>query len=126
MKKKSKISLKRNEYSNFITPPDFVSDKLHTITIINATTDDIELVVNLCQFGNESYNIYLYSMNMDQIEWLTQAIQKSDAIVVNADVNEDYCQLEKTYYYGKKTFLTPAVKVNGILDYFVQRQKGNK
>lgn len=127
LKKKSNKSLKRNEYSNFVTPPDFVSDELHTVTVIDATTDDIELLVNLCQLGNELYNVYLYKTEMNQPDWITQAVQKSSAVIVDVNSsNETFCHNEKTFYYGEKTFISPATKVKGILDYFVQRQQEHK
>ena len=104
-----------------------MSDELHTVTVIDATTDDIELLVNLCQLGDELYNVYLYKTEMDQPDWATQAIQKSSAVIVDVnDNNETFCDNEKTFYYGEKTFISPATKVKGILDYFVQRQQEHK
>jgi predicted kinase len=103
-----------------------VSDELHTVTVIDATTDDIELLVNLCQLGNELYNVYLYKTEMNQPDWITQAVQKSSAVIDVHRNNETFCYNEKTFYYGEKTFLSPATKVKGILDYFVQRQQEHK
>lgn len=107
-------------YSNFITPPDFVDDDLHTVTVVNATTDEVELLANMCKVSDITYNIYLYNTDMDDMAWLNDSINKSAAVIVSqvpAQLDFLY-KLENTYYYGDATYLTPAVKVNSVLDYF--------
>ena len=121
--KSNKLSTVK-EYSNFITPPDFVDDPMHTITIIDALPEEIELVGKLCQVGQETYNIYLYRTDMNQPDWLKQAIDLSDAVIVHT-VNEEsstWCKLDKVYYYGDKNYISPAHRVNSILDYFALKQ----
>jgi hypothetical protein len=115
-------------HSNFITPPDFVDDQeLHTVTVVDATVDDVELLARMCENSDEMYNIYLYRDEMQQPEWLAAAALRSDAVIVNVnDHNQWLCGQEKTYYYGPNSFLSPAKKVNGVMDYFLFREQPDK
>ena len=118
-------------YSNFITPPDFVDDQLHTVTVVDGTLEEIELLGRMCQGSDESFNIYLYRSEMNDIKWLEQAAERSDAVIVNAARHEPYldflCSLEKTFYYGPNTFISTANKVDTVFQYFAQRyHKQNK
>lgn len=107
-------------YSNLITPPDFVKEDNETVTIINASTDDIEVLANFCKTADKSYNIYLYKSEMQNSNWLNEAISLSKHIIVN-DIDTELQYLinnNKTFYYGNTTYLTHATKINYILDYF--------
>lgn len=107
-------------YSNFITPPDFVADDKETITIVNATTDDVFLLGRCCKSIDKTFNFYLYNSTMVNIEWLNRAVELSSRVILN-DIDPDLrflCALEKTRYYGPNLYVSPAVKVNHILDYF--------
>ena len=77
-------------YSNFVTPPDFVNDQLHTVTVVDGTLEEIELLGRMCQGSDESFNIYLYRSEMNDIKWLEQAVEHSDAVVVNDAKHELY------------------------------------
>jgi hypothetical protein len=107
-------------HSNFITPPDFVDDDLHTVTVVDATVDEVELLANMCKVSPNVYNIYLYRTEMNELTWLDQSIARSAAVIVGNTVAElDFLyKLANTYYYGDVTYLTPATKVNSVLDYF--------
>ncbi len=111
-------------YSNFITPPDFVNEDKHTVTVIDATETDIELLTKIAKVTNEDYNIYLYNSNMQDLEWLSTAMDRSDSVIVNLDIFSDLniCNNSKTYYYGQKILLSPAQKVISVAHYFYQRQ----
>jgi len=115
-------------YSNFITPPDFTNEDKHTVTVIDATDSEIELLCRVAQNSIEDYNIYLYKSEMSNANWLSQAINLSESIIVNIDIHDnlDIFKNEKTYYYGSKTILSPATKINSILDYFQMRQIKHK
>jgi hypothetical protein len=107
-------------YSNFITPPDFVDEDYETITVINALSDEIVLLANFCKNANKSYNVYLYNSEMKNEKWLSEAILKSKHIILNdIDPTLEYlCSKETTFYYGTKTYLSPAHKINFIMDFF--------
>jgi len=111
-------------YSNFITPPDFVDEEKHSITIIEATTQEIELLYNIVKSGTEDYNIYLYRAEMNNNKWLTNAIKKSNSVIVNFDCWKDLeiFKSENVFYYGQGLVVGPAQKIDSLLDYFNMRQ----
>lgn len=118
-------------YSNFITPPDFVTDKLHTVTVVDGTLDEIELLGRMCQGSNEMYNIYLYRAEMNNVHWLEQAVDRSDAVIINTDCYQLYtdylCAQEKAFYYGPRTFVSKATQVDTVFQYFaIRHHKLNK
>jgi hypothetical protein len=63
--------------SNFITPPDTIP----TIVLIDASTDQIQEVAKLCQGSKYCYNVYLYNHAMNNLNWLTDAVRKADAVL---------------------------------------------
>lgn len=115
-------------YSNYITPPDFVDDKLHTITVIDASIDDVELLAKYTQQSDEDYNIYLYRNEMNDLPWLAAAMNKSDSVIVNIDNSNwlDLCRTSKVFYYGNIDILSPSIKITNIMEYFVRRKNLNK
>lgn len=112
-------------YSNFITPPDFVDDKFHTVTVVNATNEEVELLGRMCKGSDDQFNIYLYKTDMNDLLWLKKAVELSDAVIVNTDqldhVLEDLLVLDKTYYYGERNFLVQANRVENVFQYFAIR-----
>ena len=111
-------------YSNIITPPDFAADDFHTVTVINATEDDVKLLVKFCENSQKSYNIYLYKDDMNISEWINKSITKSQAVIVNA-VNDNWQHLmlqDNVYYYGP-VHICPATHITNILDYFVLNEQ---
>lgn len=118
-------------YSNFITPPDFVEDKFHTVTVVNATVTEVELLARMCKGSDDQFNIYLYRSEMNDKNWLERAVELSDAVIVNTSQRDSavdqLCALDKTYYYGPENFLSSAVKVENVYQYFALRyQQQNK
>jgi hypothetical protein len=112
-------------YSNFITPPDFVQDQFHTVTVVNATLEEVELLGRMCKGSDDQFNIYLYRSEMNDTEWLDRAVELSDAVIVNTStrdpVADQLCTLDKTYYYGPHTFMTESIKVDTVFQYFAVR-----
>jgi hypothetical protein len=109
--------------SNFITPPDFVDNQLHTVTLIDASQDDVELLVRMCEHTDEPYNIYLYRSEMNNDVWLAQALKCSDAVIVNivSRQHNNICLLDNAFYYGSTYFLENPRKLDGPLHYFAAR-----
>ncbi len=110
-------------HSNFITPPDFVNEELHTVTVVDPSDDDVQLLIRMCQNSDEMYNIYLYSSDMLDKNWLEKSINQSDAVIVNLDCTEQQwlCGLEKVFYYSQNNYIIPAKKVDNVLHYFSNR-----
>lgn len=115
-------------HSNLVTPPDFVDDKLHTVTVVNASKLEVEALARMCEHTDEFYNIYLYRSDMEDAEWLQKAVDISDAVIVNTDINDhkNLCALDKTYYYGSQLFLENPKKIVEPLHYFAARVKSTK
>jgi hypothetical protein len=111
-------------YSNFVTPPDLVSDKFHTVTFIDVNENELIDIAKFCQHADTSYNIYLYRSDMDDDVWLRKAIDSSHSVVVNccSDTNLRHCSLDKVYYYGREPFLCPAIHIDNPLVYFSKLQ----
>jgi len=112
-------------YSNFITPPDFVEDQFHTVTVVNASTEEVELLGRMCKGSDDQFNLYLYRSEMNDYVWLRKAVEISDAIIVNTSITDNILEelllLDKTYYYGGKSFLVKANKVDNVFHYFAIR-----
>jgi hypothetical protein len=112
--------------TNFITPPDFVDEPKHTILLIDADPVDVETLAFLCGSHNESFNVYLYKEDLNNLEWLSRAAYIADTIIVNTITNgltstkESFGALEKTYHYGPVTY-NEQRKHQTVLDYFVNR-----
>jgi hypothetical protein len=107
-------------HSNFITPPDFVDEPLTTVTVINATLDEVELLARMCENTDPQYNMYLYRSEMNDREWLQKAIELSEATIINSATTDfdDLCDGENTYYYGDRELISRATKIPTILHYF--------
>ncbi len=114
--------------SNLITPPDIVSNDLHSVLLVDPDHDDLDAVIRFCQYSNQVYNVYAYTPNMDNITWLQQAVDTCDTIIVNSRL-EDFkhlCILDKTYYYGDKLYLENTQRITDPLHFFAARENSNK
>lgn len=112
-------------YSNFITPPDFVNEHKHTVTIIDATEKEIEVLINMAKNSDDDYNFYLYKSEMNDTNWLSDAMALSSATIINIDQcqNTDFFKNDRVFYYGQTHIVSPAQRVNSLFDYFVNRKK---
>ncbi len=115
-------------YSNFVTPPDWIDEAKHTVTVVAATPSEIELLWQVAQQGSVDYNFYLYHADMNSPDWLQKAMARSQAVIVNADHwhNSDIYNQSNLFYYGKQLILSPAHKINSLLDYFSFCESQNK
>ena len=108
-------------YSNLITFPDILDNSLHTVTVVDAFDDEIELLVKMCQHSDDFYNIYLYNSNVDaDLAWLEKVVDLSNAVILNLEHTSQQwlCNYPKTYYYSDQKFLIPNKKLDNILHYF--------
>lgn len=114
--------------SNLITPPDILDNGLHSVTIIDPEQHDVDAIIRFCQHSNTAFNVYVYTPNMDNIQWLSQAVNASDAIIINTrtDDYKDLCLLDKTYYYGPKNFVENQRKLDDPLHYFAAQHYADK
>jgi len=115
-----------NEFSNIITPPDFVASREHTVTLIDPEMGEIEDLALLLKTSKDTFNVYVYRSEMNEEDWLQEVIAKSSSVIVNT-VNNDmshYKDLlaaknQNVWYYGPKNFLMNRNRIEKPIDYFV-------
>lgn len=70
--------------TRFITYPDIVDkESNHTVTIVDATVNEIEDLAFFCKVCEKDYDVYLYREDIDDLNWLGQITVNSDKILVN-------------------------------------------
>ena len=119
----------KDDFSNIITPPDFVKTKAHTVLLIDPEWSEIEDVAFYLKSSAEIYNVYVYRIEMNNDAWLQKAIKKSVAVLVNT-VNNDISPVKdriavkpNAYYYGPKNFLMNKNRIEKPVGYFVLQQQ---
>lgn len=114
--------------SNLITPTDILKNDLHSVTLVDPEQHDVDAVIAFCQNSDLEFNVYVYTPNMDNLEWLNRAVEASDAVIVNSrtDNYNKLCLLKKTYYYGDKNYLENRNKIADPVRYFVSRLNSTK
>lgn len=114
------------EYSNFITPPDFVTEPKHNVLVMDASWDDIENLAIWCQNCDTYFNVYVYEDLMGETDWLVKAADLVDAIIINSrdgsadQIKNQLLKTDKVFYYGPKNYLRRDNRIESPLDYFVQ------
>jgi len=114
--------------SNLVTPPDIVNNGIHSVLLVDPEQADVDAVIRFCQYSDSVFNVYVYTPNMDDLGWLNQAVDSSDAVIVNTRTFNfrDICRLDKTYYYGDKVLLGNKKKLYDPLHYFAAHANSNK
>lgn len=113
-------------YSNFVTPPDTVTEPKHTVLLVDPSWADLQAVAMLCKTVGTDFNVYVYDAGMNNIDWLLKAASFSDAIVVNTDpsacsTNKDrLVDMPRAYYYGSKNFLSNKKRIANPQEYFIE------
>jgi hypothetical protein len=114
--------------SNLVTPPDIVDNQLRSVLLVDPSQTDLDAVIKFCQYATEIYNVYVYTPNMNDLTWLSRAVDASDAVIVDSssDTYKELCLLDKTYYYGDKLYLENPRKITDPLHYFAAQIDLNK
>ena len=114
--------------SNLITPPDIVQNNSHSVMLVDPEQFEVDAVIKFCQYSSRPFNVYVYTPNMDNLVWLEQAANASDAVIVNSRSNNynHLCLQKNTFYYGPKNFLENPRKLDDPLHYFVSHVNDNK
>ena len=113
-----------SEYSNFITPPDFVDDPFPNILFIDVDWTDVETIALYCQASSQSFNIYLYSDIMMEDEWLSSAIARANYIILNSaesactPVKNRLIKDSRTWYYGPSKYLANFQRLESPIEFF--------
>ena len=112
-------------YSNFITPPDFVDEQHTSVLIIDSDWTDIETLAMWCKTAPKSYNIYIYSDIMLDEEWLASAINSVNCVIVNTEdsavtrVKNQLIKADNCWYYGPKKFLANPRQIKKPMEWFI-------
>ena len=112
-------------HSNFVTPPDIITAKKHTVLLIDPVWQDIEAVAMICKTIGTDFNVYIYDADMNDLEWLNTAASKSDTVVINTVPNQltptkdKLADLDKSHYYGPKNFLSNNKRIANPQEYFI-------
>lgn len=118
--------------TNFITPPDYVEDRQHTLLLIDVEPSDVETLAHLCATHDESFNVYLYKEDLNDLKWMRDVAYRADAIIINTvqtGISNDkdmLVDLTKSYHYGPKNFLNNNRKLSSVYEYFVNRAHERK
>ena len=114
-------------YSNFVTPPDLVSEFKHTVLLVDLPSSDVEQIGLHCKQSSQCYNVYLYNTPMEFLDWMVAAGDRADAIIVNMEIEIEYknklLELENCYYYGSQNLHQNPRLLNNPLEYFVFHEK---
>ena len=114
------------EYSNFVTPPDFVNESKPNVLLIDVPGSQIQSLGMYLMTCECYFNIYLYNHEMGVPEWFGDARNRADAIIVNTEPNifsttkDMLAELPIAWYYGPKAFLRNTQQINTPIDYFTQ------
>lgn len=97
-----------------------MNNGFHSVTLIDPEQSDVDAVIKFCQYCEKTFNVYVYTPNMNNNEWLSRAVEVSDAIIVNTRTEnyKSFCLLEKTHYYGPKLYMENSRKLSDPLHYF--------
>jgi hypothetical protein len=113
-----------HNYSNIITPPDFVDEPKHTVLIIDADANHIQSIGAFLKNSDNYFNIYLYHSDMGNQEWFTQVRTRADTYIINTEKNKFSAvkdlltEAPNSYYYGPKKFLKNKNQIDSPVDYF--------
>jgi hypothetical protein len=114
--------------SNLVTPPDIVSNELHSVLLVDPDQSDLDTVIKFCQYSDQCFNVYVYTPNMDNQDWLAEAVNACNAVIVNTKTLEykEICRLEKTFYYGSTVLIGNQKKLIDPVHYFLYSYNLNK
>ena len=119
-------------HSNFLTPPDHISDEnLFTILLIDPSLDEVKSLGELCQVVGTDFNVYLYHADMEDLPWLETAFNLSNTVIINtassklSGIKDRLVAHPKAYYYGPKRFFDNDRMVRSPVEFiisYVQQQ----
>ena len=94
--------------SQFITYPDLInSPKNHPVLIIDANQYQIEDIGLFCKVADETFDIYLYRHEVDDLQWLNEVSQRVSTILLSTD-SKVTISLDNVIMFGKdKELLNP-------------------
>jgi|TARA_B110000263_G_scaffold219481_1_gene206742 hypothetical protein len=116
-------------YSNFITPPDFIEDDNHSVLLVDPSEADVVEISLLCKQVGTDFNVYIYLEQYDDLKWLEEGFNRSDAVCINTQPNEiskvkdQLVEHFKSHHYGPKRFLDINRRMDNPIEYFINYVK---
>jgi len=109
-------------HSNLVTPPDIVDNELNSVLLVDPEQVDVDAAISFCQHSDVAFNIYVYTHNMDNLDWLGKAVNACNAAIINtrSDDYKDFWLLEKTFYYGPKILVENPRRLEDPMHYFAR------
>jgi hypothetical protein len=107
-----------------ITPPDFYENGSYSILLIGISEEEQDQISHqLGQLDSDTpLNIY-YFQGENNMEWLLFALNRSDAIYINADSGTDLVKWMASYMLGKSNvwYTTSDAELKSLFSYINQR-----
>jgi hypothetical protein len=100
--------------SRIITYPSVVEPTPNTIVVVDATVAEVENLVLFCQSCDEDYDIYLYSDDVDDLQWLNSVVSSATHTLVSQTSSVTINNSDQISYFGSDQ------KLNTPLAYFKQ------
>lgn len=92
--------------SRFITYPSRVEKVNHTVLLIDADLEEVEVLANFCTQSKRNYDIYLYKGSTGDLEWLAHLTADHTFIkntsTVSASTAERYSSIQTLADYFTK------------------------
>jgi hypothetical protein len=122
----------KRSYSNFVTPPDFVRNRHHTVLLVDVDSFTVQQLALWCKTSQNAYNVYLYECTMTEPDWFKKVVERADAIIINSDISnlseiKDQLALDnRAWYYGSRVYDNQPRQISIPLDYFLQYEQTGK
>lgn len=128
----NQLTVKQEKYTNFVTPPDTVTDKQHTVLLMDVSEEHVQQIAHWCKQARDTYNIYLYHAGMSDPEWFKYMMLNTDAMIINTEdsdlsgLKDRAAESSRSWYYGPRNFLTNAQRIQTPLEYFLSLENSVK
>jgi hypothetical protein len=107
-----------------ITPPDFYENDTYSILLVGITEEEQDQISHqLGQLDSDTpLNIY-YFQGENNMEWLLFALNRCDAVYINADSGSDLVKWMASYMLGKNNvwYSTSDVDLQALFTYVNQK-----
>jgi hypothetical protein len=84
------------------------------VVVIDATVEEVENIVLFCQSSNKEYDIYLYSNDIDDLQWLNLAVSTANYTLISQTSSVTIDNTSQISQFG------PEQQLNTPLAYFQQ------